>query len=74
MRNAERTFALNVDQMREIYVPAGVKRYIVIFVYQTRTSAKKRAAKRNTATSVKAMSCVTHFVQNAHAKGRNSLQ
>ena len=49
-------------------MPAGVKRFIVIFVYQTRTSAKKRAAKRNTATAVKATSCVTHFVQNAHAK------
>ena len=73
--NVEMTFALIVDQMREINVPAGVKRFIVLVqaVCQTRTSVKKMAAKRNTATSVKATSCVTHFVQNAHSKGRNSL-
>ena len=73
--NVEMTFALIVDQMREINVPAGVKRFIVLVqaVCQTRTSVKKMAAKRNTATSVKATTCVTHFVQNARAKGRNSL-
>ena len=52
--NVEMTFALIVDQMREINVPAGVKRFIVLVqaVCQTRMSVKKMAAKRNTATSV----------------------
>ena len=52
MRDVEKTFALHVDQMREIYVPVGLIRFFVQTVCQTRMSVEKWAAKENTVTAV----------------------
>ena len=73
MRDVEKTFALHVDQMREIYVPVGLIRFFVQTVRQTRMSVEKWAAKENTVSTVEVILFVRNVQVNVKMNGISLL-